>query len=391
MNSTDRKARSVTILGATGSIGQSSLKLVDAAPDQFNVEVLSAQNNVAQLAELARKHAASIAVIGDPAKKDTLSAMLADTNTTVLAGTDGLQEAARFPTDVVIAGIVGAAGLAPTLAAVERGAIVGLANKECLVCAGDLFMTAVNRHGTTLLPVDSEHNAIYQVFDFNAPESVSKITLTASGGPFRSASLVDLERVTPERAVKHPNWSMGHKISVDSATLMNKGLEVIEAWHLFPVEKEQIDVIIHPQSVIHSMVSYVDGSVLAQLGSPDMKTPISYALNWPSRMDSGVTTLDLAGIARLDFEEPDENRFPALKMARQALQTGGGAPTILNAANEVAVVFFLNGALAFLDIPKLVESVLSNISIEPLESLDHVMEVDAKARVEATQRASRRN
>lgn len=389
MSSTDRRARSVTVLGATGSIGQSTLQLVDRSSDDFKIEVLTAQNNVNQLAELALKYQPAIAVIGNEERRGELALTLQDTDIQVLAGPEGLKEAASYPTDVVIAGIVGAAGLAPTLKAVERGAIVGLANKECLVCAGDLFMAAVERHSTSLLPVDSEHNAIYQVFDFDTPQNVDKITLTASGGPFRTASLDELALVTPESAIKHPNWSMGPKISVDSATLMNKGLEVIEAWHLFPVEKDQINVIIHPQSVVHSMVSYVDGSVLAQLGSPDMKTPISYALNWPDRMDAGVSPLDLASIARLDFEEPDENRFPALKMARQALQTGGGAPTILNAANEVAVEYFLNGELAFLDIPNLVETVLSNINIEALESLEHVMEIDAKARIEAAQIASK--
>lgn len=389
MSSTDRRARSVTVLGATGSIGQSTLQLVDRSSDDFKIEVLTAQNNVNQLAELALKYQPAIAVIGNEERRGELALTLQDTDIQVLAGPEGLKEAASYPTDVVIAGIVGAAGLAPTLKAVETGAIVGLANKECLVCAGDLFMAAVERHGTSLLPVDSEHNAIYQVFDFDTPQNVDKITLTASGGPFRTASLDELALVTPESAIKHPNWSMGPKISVDSATLMNKGLEVIEAWHLFPVEKDQINVIIHPQSVVHSMVSYVDGSVLAQLGSPDMKTPISYALNWPDRMDAGVSPLDLASIARLDFEEPDENRFPALKMARQALQTGGGAPTILNAANEVAVEYFLNGELAFLDIPNLVETVLSNINIEALESLEHVMEIDAKARIEAAQIASK--
>ena len=372
--------RTVTILGSTGSIGQNTLDLIKHNPEAFNLVAITAQNNVDLLAEQALEYRPEMAVIGRKELLPVLQKHLDGSGIEVTAGLDGLCEAAKRPSDVVIAGIVGAAGLAPTLAAVQRGAIIGLANKECLVSAGDLFMEAVREHGATLLPVDSEHNAIYQVFDFNKPETVAKITLTASGGPFLSTPIDALKAVTPAQAVKHPNWTMGQKISVDSATLMNKGLEVIEAWHLFPVEKNQIEVIIHPQSVVHSMVSYVDGSVLAQMGSPDMRTPISYALNWPDRMNSRVETLNLASVGTLQFEEPDTTRFPALKLARQALQTGGAAPTILNAANEVAVERFLSGQLAFLNIPKLVEGVLNTINRGQPENLVEVFEIDALAR-----------
>jgi 1-deoxy-D-xylulose-5-phosphate reductoisomerase len=289
-------------------------------------------------------------------------------------------EAAARPAEGVMASIVGAAGLKPTLAAVRRGAIVALANKECLVCAGDLMVAEVRSSGATLLPVDSEHCAVFQVFEFDRADKVEKIILTASGGPFRTWSLADMAKVTPKQAVAHPNWDMGAKISVDSATMMNKGLETIEAFYLFPVAKDQVEVLVHPQSVVHSMVAYVDGSVLAQLGSPDMRTPIAYALGWPQRLAAPVSRLDLAQIGSLTFEAPDAERFPALKLARYALQAGGAAPTILNAANEVAVARFLSGAVGFLDIARIVEDALAAAPNRPFASIEDVAEIDALAR-----------
>jgi 1-deoxy-D-xylulose-5-phosphate reductoisomerase len=276
--------------------------------------------------------------------------------------------------------IVGAAGLKPTLKAIRRGATIALANKECLVCAGDFLMDQVIEYGATILPVDSEHNAIFQIFDFDCPETVEKISLTASGGPFLNINIEDMATITPEQAVKHPNWSMGAKISVDSATMMNKGLELIEAYYLFPVNKEQLDIIIHPQSIIHSMVSYIDGSVLAQLGSPDMRTPISYALGWPNRIKTPAKKLDLAEIGQLNFITPDEERFPSLKITREVLQKGGSAPTILNASNEIAVCAFLNGKIGFLDIVKVVTETLDKININTMSSLSDVHDVDENAR-----------
>jgi len=376
-------SKTVSILGSTGSIGCSTLDLIDQHPSAFDVQVLTANANIKLLVEQALKFKPLLVAIGDESLLNDLRLGLDGSGIVALAGPSGLGEAAQFPSDFVMAGMVGAAGLAPTLEAVRRGATIGLANKECLVSAGELFISEVAQHSATLLPVDSEHNAIYQVFDFDQTKSVDKITLTASGGPFRTSSKEELSRVTPAQAVKHPNWTMGQKISVDSATLMNKGLEVIEAWHLFPVAKEQIDVVIHPQSVIHSLVSYQDGSVLAQLGSPDMRTPISYALNWPKRLANNVEKLSLPAIGTLQFEEPDVTRFPALKLAREALQTGGAAPTILNAANEVAVEGFLAGHLAFIDITSVVESVLEKVVLPHPKCLDDVHDIDARARQSA--------
>ncbi|MEN3950628.1 1-deoxy-D-xylulose-5-phosphate reductoisomerase [Iodidimonas sp. SYSU 1G8] len=384
LNNNASRPRTLSLLGSTGSIGLSTLDLVARNLDAYDVVALTAHSNVTLLAQQARQFQPRVVAIGDPAKYQDLRDALAGTNITVLAGPEGLVEAASYPSDWMIAGIVGAAGLEPTLAGVRRGATVALANKECLVCAGELFTKEVTRSGATLLPVDSEHNAIFQVFDFDHPERVEKIILTASGGPFRTFTLEEMSRVTPAQAVKHPNWSMGAKISIDSATLMNKGLEAIEAFHLFPVSVEQIEVLVHPQSVIHSMVSYVDGSVLAQLGSPDMRTPIAHALAWPDRMETPVTRLDLGSIGRLDFEAPDLERFPALRLAREALQSGGGAPTILNAANEVAVEGFLQERIAFLDIPKIVQDVLERMGSCPLRGWDDLAEIDSEARSRAT-------
>lgn len=372
--------RSITILGATGSVGCNTVDLIERNADAFVVEALTANRNVALLAEQARRLRPRVAVLGDPAGFRQLKEALSGTNVAVAAGPDAVIEAASRPAEWVMAAIVGAAGLQPTLTAVRRGATVALANKECLVSAGDVFVKEVIAHGATLLPVDSEHSAIFQVFDFDNADRVGRIILTASGGPFREFTLKQMEKVTPEQAVAHPNWDMGAKISVDSATMMNKGLELIEAFHLFPIAEDRIDILVHPQSVIHSMVEYVDGSVLAQLGAPDMRTPIAYALAWPKRMAAPAPRLDLAEIKTLTFGAPDTDRFPALRLAREALKSGGSAPTALNAANEVAVHHFLDRRIGFLDIADVVEETLNAISIIRLASLDDVAETDAEAR-----------
>jgi 1-deoxy-D-xylulose-5-phosphate reductoisomerase len=372
--------RSVTILGSTGSIGTNTLDLVGRNPDGFSVMALTANRNVDKLIEQARAFRPEIAVIGDESLYQELSQGLQGTGVEAASGKQALVDAATLSSDWLMGGIVGAAGLRPTLAAIRRGAIVALANKECLVCAGELVMEDVRTHGATLLPVDSEHNAIFQVFDRDAVESIRRIILTASGGPFRCMEKSEMANVTPDQAIAHPNWKMGAKISVDSATMMNKGLEYIEAFHLFPMRPEQIDILVHPQSVVHSMVEYQDGSVLAQMGSPDMRTPIAYSLNWPRRMDAPVERLDLARIGSLTFEEPDPERFPAIPMARDALAQGGSAPTILNAANEIAVQGFLEKSIGFLDICDVVAETLARIPGRALTSLDDVDDVDREAR-----------
>lgn len=372
--------RRVTILGSTGSVGQSTVDLLLRNPDGFAVEALTAHRNPVRLAEQARRLGARFAAIGDPACYGALKEALAGTGIEAASGPASLVEAALRPAEWVMAGIVGAAGLAPTLAAIRRGVIVALANKEVLVCAGSLFMQEVARSGATLLPVDSEHNAIWQCFDFDRVEGIEKVTLTCSGGPFRERSVEEMRRATPQQAVAHPNWSMGAKISVDSATLMNKGLEVIEAYHLFRMPSERIDIVVHPQSIIHSMVCYRDGSVLAQLGSPDMRTPIAYALAWPARIATPTKRLDLAAIGRLTFEPPDQRRFPALRIAREALLHGGGSPAVLNAANETAVHAFLEGRIGFLEIVETVERTLAAIPADNLESLEDVYNYDRTAR-----------
>ncbi len=380
MRSPVTNPKRVTILGSTGSIGCSTLDIIAHNPDSFVVEALTAFTNVNLLAQQARRYRPSYVAIGDETLKGKLTDALAGTNIKVGSGAEAIIEAAEQPSDLVMAAIVGAAGLKPTLQAVRRGITVALANKECLVCAGSLFLREVETAGATLLPVDSEHNAIFQVFDFERSDAVEKIILTASGGPFRTMGKSDMEKVTPEQAVKHPTWDMGAKISIDSATLMNKGLEMIEADYLFPIVESQIEVLVHPQSVIHSMVAYRDGSVLAQLGSPDMRTPIAYTLGWPNRMDTPSPRLDLAEIGQLSFEPPDTERFPALKLARQALQSGGTAPTILNAANEMAVEGFLTKRIGFLDIARVVEATLCKVQGEKVENLEHVHVVDEDAR-----------
>ncbi len=372
--------RRLSILGATGSIGCSTLDLVARDPEAYDVEVLTAFRSVDALAEQARNVEAKLAVVGDESLYKDLKDSLWGSGTEVAAGTSALVEAATRPSEWVMAGIVGAAGLAPTLAAVRRGAVVALANKECLVCAGELMLDEVRDSEATLLPVDSEHNAIFQVFDFERLERVERIVLTASGGPFLNTDVAELSQVTPEQAVAHPNWDMGAKISVDSATMMNKGLEMIEAHHLFPVAPHQIEVLMHPQSVIHSMVGYVDGSVLAQLGEPDMRTPIAYTLAWPDRIATPSARLDLARIGTLTFQSPDEVRFPALRLAREAMEAGGAAPIILNGANEVAVAAFLERRIGFTDIIATVEATLSAMPRIAINGLDDVLVVDRESR-----------
>jgi len=381
--------KTVTVLGSTGSIGCNTLDLIGRDADKYQVKVLTAHKNAEKLASQAIEFQAEMAVIADESQYDVLKSALSGTDIKAAAGADALNEAAAVPSDWVMASIVGAAGLRPTLTAVRRGATVALANKECLVCAGDLMMREVGKHQATLLPVDSEHNAIFQVFEFDQHEKVEKVTLTASGGPFRTFSADEMSQVTAKQAVTHPNWDMGAKISVDSATMMNKGLELIEAYHLFPVREDQLDIVVHPQSVIHSMVSYIDGSVLAQLGSPDMRTPISHTLGWPERITTPAKRLDLTEIGRLDFFAPDTERFPAIKLAREALQSGGSAPTILNAANEVAVYAFLAEKISFLDIARIVEQVLHIMPKIELDCIDTVHEVDNESRKRALELVDR--
>jgi len=378
------EAKTLTILGATGSVGLSTIDLVRAAPERFKVVVITAHKKVKELAELARELKPKFVVIGQDSKFDDLKQALAGTGIECGAGTDALIEAANRPSDIVMAAIVGAAGLRPALAAVRRGATVALANKECLVCAGDLMMQEVAKYGARLLPVDSEHNAIFQVLNAEQPQTVSRLILTASGGPFLGRSAASLCGIKPAEAVAHPKWDMGAKISVDSATMMNKGLEVIEAYHLFPVNKNQIDVLIHPQSVVHSMVEYIDGSTLAQLGSPDMRIPIASCLAWPERMATPAKRLDLADIGSLTFEEPDLEMFTCLRLARDAMLAGGAFPAILNAANEVAVEAFLSEKLGFLDISRVVEETLTRCDIKAPHSIANVMEIDREARAVAT-------
>ena len=380
--------RRVTILGSTGSIGCNTLDLIAREPDRYVVEAITGNQNTALLVEQALKFNPRMVAVASEENYASVKSALSGTGIEVGAGEESMVEAASRPADWVMAGIVGGAGLAPTIAAARRGATVALANKECLVCAGDLLLSEVADSGATLLPVDSEHNAIFQVFNFGEPEKVERIILTASGGPFRETPLADMRDVTPAQAVAHPNWDMGAKISVDSATMMNKGLELIEAHYLFPVEESQIEILVHPQSVIHSMVAYIDGSVLAQLGTPDMRTPISYALGWPHRIAAPSPRLRLEEIGRLTFEAPDFERFPALKLARDALRAGGDVPTILNAANEIAVELFLAGSLGFLDIARLVEATITAIPMSRPGSIGDVLDSDSRARTKARELAA---
>lgn len=360
------RGRKVTILGSTGSIGVSTLDLLEfaAGEDEAEVEIvaLTANRNIEALVAQAKKFKPQFVALADESLGDDLKSALAGSGIETGAGASAIEEAAMRDADWVMAAIVGAAGLHPTLKAAERGADIALANKECLVCAGDVVTAAIKKAGGRLLPVDSEHNAIFQVYDFERPNRISRLILTASGGPFRTWSRDEMATATPAQAVAHPNWSMGAKISVDSATLMNKGLELIEAAHIFPTPHDKIDVLVHPQSVIHSMVEYVDGSVLAQLGTPDMRTPIATTLAWPDRTPSPSAKLDFAQVSTLTFEAPDLERFPALRLAREAIAAGGVMPASLNAANEIAVAAFLNGEIKFLDIAAIAEQVLNNVA-----------------------------
>jgi 1-deoxy-D-xylulose-5-phosphate reductoisomerase len=374
----------ITVLGATGSIGKSTLDLIGRHPHQFEVVALTANANAAMLAELAKLHRAQLAVLADERGLAELKERLSGTGIESAAGAEALIEAAGRPADCVMAGISGAAGLRPTLAAVAQGRRVALANKECLVCAGEMFMQAVRTAGAELVPVDSEHSAVFQAIAGVDPAAIERVVLTASGGPFRTWTLEQLEHATPPQALAHPNWSMGRKISIDSATLMNKGLELIEAYHLFPLDAAQLEVVVHPQSIVHALVGYRDGSMLAQLASPDMRTPIAAGLAWPARMAAPTKRIDLVELGTLTFEKPDETRFRALGLARQAMQDGGMAPAVLNAANEVAVDAFLTGRLKFLHIAQLVAETLDLAAgrglLADAQDLEEVLATDAAAR-----------
>jgi 1-deoxy-D-xylulose-5-phosphate reductoisomerase len=385
-----RVPRTVSVLGSTGSVGTQTVELLAAQPARFEVRALVGGRNVGLLAEQAVALRADLAVIADLGCYAQLRDALAGTGIDTAAGAEAVVEAAALPADWTMAAITGAAGLAATLAAIRRGTVVALANKEALVCAGDVMLEAVREAGATLLPVDSEHNAIFQALEDDNRHAVEKIVLTASGGPFRTATQEEMAAATPDMARKHPVWSMGAKISIDSATLMNKGLELIEAARLFGLHEPQIDVLVHPQSVIHGMVCYQDGSVLAQLGSPDMRIPIAHTLAWPERMTTPSPRLDLASLARLDFMKPDTERFPALRLARDALRAGGGAPAILNAANEIAVEAFMQRRIGFLEIASTVAAVLEAMGGRSADTLDEVIAVDAAARRTAERIAAAR-
>jgi len=374
----------VTILGATGSIGASTIDLIRRAPTRYRVEAVSANRNAAALAKIARELGARFAAVGDPDCYGKLKEALAGSGVEAGAGEAAVVEAARRPAEWVMAAITGSAGLKPTLAAADRGAKVAIANKECLVCAGMLFMRQARMSGATVLPVDSEHNALFQALAAGRREDVRRVVLTASGGPFRTWSSEAIRTATREQALQHPNWSMGPKVTIDSATLMNKGLEIIEAHHLFALAPAEIDVLVHPQSIVHGFVEFRDGSIVAQLGSPDMRIPIANCLAWPERIDWPAPRLDLASVGTLSFEMPDLDRFPALLLARQALEAGGGAPTVLNAANEVAVAEFLAGRLGFTGIVALVGATLDaaqrrGLTVEP-KNIEGALAIDHNAR-----------
>ena len=388
MTSMERKT--VTVLGSTGSVGTQTLDLLAANPGAYHVRALVAGRNAALLAQQARQFGAELAVINDPAAFDDLRTALSGSGIEAACGPDAVVEAASRPVDWTMSAITGAAGLGATLAALRHGRAVALANKEALVCAGAVMLRAVAEHGATLLPVDSEHNAIFQSMADGNHGNIEKIVLTASGGPFRTASLEEMRHVRPEAALKHPVWSMGAKISIDSATMMNKGLELIEAARLFNLPSDQIDVLVHPQSVIHGLVQYSDGSVIAQLGSPDMRVPIAHTLAWPGRIATTAPRLDLVQVAQLEFSAPDMVRFPALGLARAALVAGGGAPALLNAANEIAVAAFLARQIGFLDIAGVVADVMSREGAPPCDSLDDVIALDGIGRAVAAESCAAR-
>ncbi len=377
--------RTVSVLGSTGSVGGSTVDLLTSHREKYRVVCLVGGRNAALLAEQARTLGAERAVISDPGQHAELVRLLAGTNIQTACGDAAVVEAAAVPVDWTMAAITGAAGLPSTLAAIQRGGAIALANKEAIVCAGEVMLRAVRAAGATLLPVDSEHNAIFQALAEGNHGAVERIILTASGGPFRTSTLAEMQSAPPEAALRHPVWSMGAKISIDSATMMNKGLELIEAARLFNLAESQVDVLVHPQSVVHGLVCYSDGSVLAQLGTPDMRIPIAHALAWPERLVTNAPRLDLAAVAKLEFAEPDLARFPGLRLARDALRAGGGAPTILSAANEVAVEAFLKRRIGFLDIARTVETVLDRLGDRPAETLDDVLALDQAGRREAEQ------
>ena len=376
--------RTVTVLGATGSIGDSTMDLLRGARDRYQVEALTANSNVEALANLAKEFGAQFAAIADPTKLGELKSALAGTRTECGAGESAVIEAAARPADWVMAAVSGAAGLKPALAAVDRGAAVALANKECLVCAGDFFMQRAAKAGACILPADSEHNALFQALSSGNREELVRVIITASGGPFRTWAAADIEQATLAQALKHPNWSMGQKITIDSASMMNKGLEVIEASYLFALSADEIDVLVHPQSIIHGMVEFSDRSVVAQLGAPDMRIPIAHCLGWPDRIVGPSARLDLAKIGQLTFEAPDFERFPGLRLAYESLRTGRGATTVYNAANEVAVAAFIAGQIRFGAIARLVEATINDWiragNLAPLSSADDAIAVDHNAR-----------
>ena len=383
--------RRITVLGSTGSVGKSTVSLLEAAAEgQFDIVALVAGRDWQGLAAQARRLKARHAVLADPSQYAALKEALAGTDIQVAAGPEAVIAAASLPAGWTMAAIVGAAGLPATMAALARGGVMAIANKESLVCAGEPVLAAARAGGATILPVDSEHNAIFQALDMRDPSAVAKIILTASGGPCRTMSMAEMAAVTPEVAVRHPVWSMGAKISVDSATMFNKGLELIEAARLFPVPESRIEVLVHPQSTVHGLVQYTDGSVLAQLGTPDMRTPIAHALAWPARMAASVPPLDLIALGKLEFFAPDPVRFPALRLSREALRAAGGAPTILNAANEIAVGLFLEKRLRFLDIAAVVEETLSRLGAPEAADLPAIMAHDAAARSQAGLIAAKR-
>jgi 1-deoxy-D-xylulose-5-phosphate reductoisomerase len=378
--------RVVTVLGATGSIGQSTMDLLRRSRERYRVEALTAYSNATALAELALEFGVKFAAVADAASYSKLKDALAGSGIEVGAGESAMIEAAMRPADWVMAAMSGAAGLKPALAAAGRGVTVALANKECLVCAGEVFMRHAMENGACVLPVDSEHNALFQAMGAGRREELTRVILTASGGPFRTWAREDIENATVEQALKHPNWSMGRKITIDSASMMNKGLEIIEAYHLFDLKPDQIDVLVHPQSIIHGLVEFSDRSVVAQMGAPDMRTPIAHCLAWPDRMDGPAKVLDLAAIGQLTFEAPDPVRFPALRLVREALEAGGTVPTVFNAANEVAVQAFLDRKISFGGIARLVEATMASASRtnSKLETADDALAVDYNARYTAT-------
>ena len=372
--------KTLTVLGSTGSVGQNTLDLVERNQKAFSIKALTGNQNVKLLAKQAKFHRPELLVIGNKEQYSDLIKELDGFPVRVEAGYEGLIEAADLDTDLVMASIVGTAGLLPTMRAAKRGATIALANKECLVCAGSLLISEVKNSGGVLIPVDSEHNAIFQVFDFDQTRAVKNLILTASGGPFREKTIKEMAKVKPREALEHPNWRMGPKITIDSATMMNKGLELIEAFYLFPVNIDQIKILVHPQSIVHSMVSYVDGSVLAQLGSTDMRIPISYALGWPDRIETPVESLNLTEISSLTFEKPDFQKFPSLKLAQNALKAGKIGPILLNSANEIAVSSFLENKISFLEIAEIVEDVLSVAQFKEPKTIEDIVHIDLEGR-----------